>query len=154
MARIVERVMNMVREELAKRPDITTRELFDKAKKMDPSMRSMSIRQFNATYPLQVKRSQMPRSRRGGRPAGSRRAADRERVRSVLLDLAREVAAADDKGKLVEVIGGMDRWVDRVLGTGSRSRAEPAPVEAPSVDGASSATAKRTPRKRRRVARR
>jgi len=148
--------MNMVREELAKRPDVTTRELFEKAKKLDPSMRSISIRQFNATYPLQVKRSQMPRSRRGGRPAGSRRAADRERVKIVLLDLAREVAAADDKGKLVEVIGGIDRWVDRVLGTGSsRSRVEAAPtVEAQSVDGDSSATAKRTPRKRRRVARR
>ena len=98
-------------------------------------MRSMTIRQFNATYPLQVKRSQMPRSRRGGRPAGSRRAADRERVRAVLLDLAREVAAADDKGRLVEVVGGMDRWVDRVLGMGTRQRAEVPAAEIPSTDG-------------------
>jgi len=154
MARVIDRVMNMVREELTKRPDVTTRELFDRAKKMEPSMRSMTIRQFNATYPLQVKRSQMPRSRRGGRPAGSRRAADRERVRAVLLDLAREVAAADDKGRLVEVVGGMDRWVDRVLGMGTRQRAEVPSAELPSTDGGGPTVKRAGPRKRRRVARR
>ena len=61
MARVIDRVMNMVREELTKRPNVTTRELFDRAKRMEPSMRSMTIRQFNATYPLQVKRSQNAR---------------------------------------------------------------------------------------------
>ena len=115
MAVLNERVMNMVRDEIQKRPDITSQELFEKAKKLDRGMRSLSARQFNATYPLQVRRTLAPRRPRARR-AGARNAAGKDRVRAVLLEFARAVAGAQDRGALVEVIGNLNEWVDRVSG--------------------------------------
>ena len=115
MAVLNERVMNMVRDEIQKRPDITSQELFEKAKKLDRGMRSLSARQFNATYPLQVRRTLAPRRPRARR-AGARNAAGKDRVRGVLLEFARAVAGAQDRGALVEVIGNLDEWVERVAG--------------------------------------
>jgi hypothetical protein len=117
MPAVNDRVMNMVRDEIQKRPEITSQELFEKAKKLDRGMRTLSARQFNATYPLQVRRTLAPRRRRGR--AGSLRrggSAFRDRLRGVLLEFAREVAAADDPGKLVDVVGNLDSWVDRLVG--------------------------------------
>jgi hypothetical protein len=115
MAVLNERVMNMVRDEIQKRPDITSQELFEKAKKLDRGMRSLSARQFNATYPLQVRRTLAPRRPRTRR-LGARNAAGKDRVRGVLLEFARAVAGAQDRGALVEVIGNLDDWVERVAG--------------------------------------
>jgi hypothetical protein len=36
-------------------------------------------------------------------------------VRAVLADLARDVANAQGKGELVDVVMGLDRYVDRVV---------------------------------------
>lgn len=115
MAVLNERVMNMVRDEIQKRPDITSQELFEKAKKLDRGMRSLSARQFNATYPLQVRRTLAPRRPRARR-TGARNTAGKDRVRGVLLEFARAVAGAQDRGALVEVIGNLDEWVERVAG--------------------------------------
>jgi hypothetical protein len=132
MAVVNERIMNMVREEIQKRPDITSPELFEKAKKLDRGIRSLSARQFNATYPLQVRRTMAPRRRRG-RGTGLRKggSAFRDRLRGVLLEFAREVAAADDAGKLVDVIGNLDSWVDRLVGNRQRAPRRPAEEPAP-----------------------
>lgn len=68
-------------------------------------------------------------SRDGGRKAGAarggkggrRRAArsggtdERDRVRAVLLDLARDLTAADGAAGIVDVIGSVDDYVDRIL---------------------------------------
>src|SRR5688500_11213366 len=117
MAVVVDRVMNMVRDEISKRPEVTTRDLFEKAKKMDKGMNSLSVRQFNATYPLQVRRTMVPRRKRGTGARGKKaELANRDQVRAVLLQFAREVAAAEDKGRLVDVIGNLDSWVERVGG--------------------------------------
>jgi hypothetical protein len=62
-----ERVMEMVRKELQKNPAISSQDLFEKAKKLDSSMNGLSIRQFHASYPLQVKRLAKGGAR-GGRP--------------------------------------------------------------------------------------
>lgn len=117
MAVVIDRVMNMVRDEIERRPDVTSQELFEKAKKLDRGIRSLSARQFNATYPLQVRRSiapKRPRARRGSRKS----ATGREHVRGVLLEFARSVAGAEDPGELVEVIGNLDTWVDRITEAG------------------------------------
>ncbi|HSL69457.1 MAG TPA: hypothetical protein VK864_04405 [Longimicrobiales bacterium] len=119
-----ERIMAMVREEIQKRPEVTSQELFEKAKKMDRGMRSLSARQFNATYPLQVRRTLAPRRRRlRGAPVRARTSAGRERLRGVLLEFARAVAGAQDRGTLVDVIGNLDGWVDRIVS--GRGAAEP-----------------------------
>jgi hypothetical protein len=62
-----------------------------------------------------------PRRRRGrGVGARARSGPGRERLRAVLLDFARTVAGAQDRGALVEVIGNLDQWIDRLVsGRGS-----------------------------------
>lgn len=174
MAGTNERVMDMVRKEIDKNPDIKSQELYDKAKKLDSSLGSLSVRQFHASYPLQVKRARKAGKRRAAKPAsarkrarggrapakaarraaragrtGRRRAArseaggaarkaqrggatratpvapaaapaGREVVRSILIQFAGEVAAAEGKADVVHVIGDMDRYVDRLLQAAAR----------------------------------
>ena len=64
-----ERVMAMVEQELRSNPDATNEDLRAKAEKLDDAVARMSARQFNATYPLQVKRRLTPGGARGGRKA-------------------------------------------------------------------------------------
>ncbi|HEY8483455.1 MAG TPA: hypothetical protein VIL13_02525 [Longimicrobiales bacterium] len=130
------RVMDMVREELAKNPDITNEELFEKAKAIDPEIANLSMRQFNARYPLQVKRVQgrapdaeapRGRQRRTGAarstraPSSSRRANARlaaaAPIRAAFLEFAEELLAATEKGTaaVVRVVGNVDQYVERVL---------------------------------------
>ncbi|NIV55499.1 MAG: hypothetical protein GWN02_10000, partial [Gemmatimonadetes bacterium] len=40
---------------------------------------------------------------------------DRVAIRAVLLDFGRAVAAAEQKADVVDVIGGVDKYVDRVV---------------------------------------
>ena len=158
-----DRVMAMIERELTANPQTSNEELRAKAEKLDEAVARMSARQFNATYPLQVKRRLQPRrprgARKGARSAGKRarkarggaaggrgradagrkrgrtgaaaaassngrrggasnggRGADaaRTRVRATLLDFARDLASADGAG-LVDVIAGVDGYVERVL---------------------------------------
>lgn len=121
MPEVNSKVMAMVEEELRKNPEISTEELFQKAVKLDKEIGKLSARQFNARYPLQVKRRNAPRRTR--RPAESRprgRAvkvggADRTAIRSVLLQFAKDIAAAEEKADVVDVIGGVDKYVERVI---------------------------------------
>lgn len=149
MAVVVERVMNMVRDEIQKRPEITTQELFEKAKKVDRGMNSLTIRQFNATYPLQVRRTMAPRRRRGpGVRTRMAEAANRDQVRVLLLEFAREVAAADTAGALVDVIGNLDGWVDRVVASAGIRRRRRRSQEAMNA-AAAAAAEEEAPRPRR-----
>jgi hypothetical protein len=123
MAEANPKVMEVVEAALKKSPDISNPELLEKAKKVDSSVAKLTARQFNATYPLQVKRAMKPRKRASKRakstprrsagraPAGS----NRDRVRNELLSLAKDVANAQGKGDVVDVIAGIDRYVDRVI---------------------------------------
>lgn len=122
----------MVEKELRKNPDASTQELFEKAQEIDPTVGELNIRQFFARYPLQVKRRQPAtrRERKAEAPAGTserqprrRRArrkqetgaADRDAIRGVLLQFAKNVAAADDKAAVVDIIGDVDRYVERIV---------------------------------------
>lgn len=119
MAKANPKVMGMIETEIKKNPDISNPELLEKAKAIDKGVAKLSPRQFNAMYPLQVKRAMKPaRPARRAKRRTSGVAADaagRDRVRSVLLELARDVARAEGKGELVDVVAGIDRYVDRVL---------------------------------------
>lgn len=130
------RVMDMVREEIAKNPDIQNEELFEKAKAIDPEIANLSMRQFNARYRLQVKRVQgrapgaeapRGRRRRAGTarstraPSSSRRPntplAAAAPVRAAFLEFAEELLAATEKGTaaVVRIVGNVDQYVERVL---------------------------------------
>lgn len=120
MAEINPEVMQMVEEELTKSPKINTRELKEKAEKIDKGIAKLSIRQFHATYPLQVMRKRAPANPRRG-PSARRRlrgrgemAIDRDAIRAILLDFGRAVAAAEEKADVVAVIGTVDNYVNQI----------------------------------------
>jgi hypothetical protein len=133
MAKADEKVMAWVEAELAKNPDAPSGVLFEAAKEKFPSIASLSIRQFHARYPLQVKRkasASKPRKRTrdaGRRGATTGRAGTRDRrsktpppdareaVRAVLMRFATELASADAKADVVKVLARTDRYVDDVL---------------------------------------
>lgn len=116
MAAINEKVMKMVEEELKRNPSINTKELFQKALKIDKSIGELSARQFNALYPLQVKRRQAPRRARGtAATQARRRTADRAAVRNVFLQFAMAIADAQDTADVIEVIGNVDKYVEQAI---------------------------------------
>lgn len=129
MAEVEEKVMKFVEEALKKSPKVQLDELFEQAKKISASVGRLTKRQFNARYPLQVKRRRAQASRGGAPPkkaAPSRRprprrakeldlAGSRDEVRRILLQFATDIAAADERKDLVKVLAGVDSYVDRVL---------------------------------------
>lgn len=58
MAKTDDSVMDLVRTELRKNPDIKSGDLYEIAKKASPAVGKLSVRQFHARYPLQIKRDQ------------------------------------------------------------------------------------------------
>lgn len=74
MAKTDEKALAAVEEELKKNPSASLDELWAKAKQATPAVGRLDRRQFNARYPLQVKRRLQQaaggrRKRRGGRKA-------------------------------------------------------------------------------------
>lgn len=127
MAEINDKVMEMVRKELDKNPDAENAELYEKAKKIDGSIGNLSLRQFHARYPLQVKRQKaQKKGKTGGRrkkrsrkrkaaagsPGGE---ASREDIRRVLLRFARDVSAADGKAGMIDILSSLDDYVDDMV---------------------------------------
>lgn len=127
MAKTDERVMKMVEQELAKNPDVSVEQLFEKAKGVNSGVARMNRRQFHARYPLQVKRRKGGvRKRKAGASKGRKREVTRGRttaargtdrsrdaVRQVFLRFAQDVASAAESPKdLVKLIVNVDRYVD------------------------------------------
>lgn len=133
-------VMEMVRKAIEKDPDVETAALFEKAREMDSSLEELSLRQFHARYPLQVKRkissakkkeqkkTKKAGKRSGRRSSGGRRTksssasdggapageAGRQAIREGLLRFAKDVAAAEGKADLITVLTSVDDYVDEV----------------------------------------
>ncbi len=120
MADSVEKVMRFVEQKLQENPDIETSELFELAKKEDPAVENLSLRQFNARFPLQIKRRQsMADPARKQRPRRRRsRAATaegRDAIRQVFLRFASDLSAAEERKELVGVIARVDEYVEDVM---------------------------------------
>lgn len=130
MAEKSEKVMEMVRDQLKKNPDVETDALFEKARKIESSIGDLSLRQFHARYPLQVKRKMASGRRKKkkkkksatGRSRGRRATAasgttdgQRAAIREGLLSFAKDVAAADAKADLINVLTSVDEYVDSVV---------------------------------------
>lgn len=109
-----EDVMEMVEEKLREDPEASNEELRRKAEKIDSDIAELSARQFNAWYPLQVKRQLKTGRKRGAEPEF-----EEKRLRSVaqetLLDFASAVAGAEDRAEMIDVLARVDEYVDRVL---------------------------------------
>lgn len=130
MVEVDQKVMSFVEETLKKSPKIQLGELFEGAKKVSDSVRDLSKRQFNARYPLQVKRrrsqasrGRAARRRKGGTAAAQRKGVGarqsprgpRDSVRQVFLQFATDITGAEDRKDLVRVLADVDKYVDQVL---------------------------------------
>ena len=124
MAHMDENVMAAVAAALSENPVASVDELFEMARKVSPAIGELSKRQFHARYPLQIKRKLNPRKRRkrrqvkaagakGARSGGD--AARRDAVRSALMKFASDVAGAEERKDLVNVVANVDQYVDEVL---------------------------------------
>jgi len=136
VAEVDAKVMKFVEETLKKTPTIELEDLFDRAKNVSSSMAQLTKRQFNARYPLQVKRrtAQAKRKTGTGRKAATKAAArkksrtsrgrkasssavdgGREKVRQVLLGFATDITGAEERKDLVKVLADVDRYVDQIM---------------------------------------
>lgn len=124
MAEKSEKVMEMVQAELKKNPDAGTQELFEKAKKIEGSLSDLTLRQFHARYPLQVKRkmaaskpsaSRSSSRKKKGKKASKKDGAARTAARQGLLRFAKDVAAAEDRADVIDVLTSVDSYVDDML---------------------------------------
>lgn len=115
MAETSDKVMEFVEKEIKKNPDVETQTLYDKAKEVDKGVGKLTLRQFHARYPLQVKRRMAPKKPRRRRPSRQKGPeVNREAIREVLLKFARDVAAAEG-AEVIDVIAGVDKYVDEVV---------------------------------------
>lgn len=140
---IDEKVMAFVEQTLAKNPSIAVAELFEKAKEVSDSIRGLSLTQFHARYPLQVKRRKAQAKRGSSRrkrepaarpprqearkPPKERKkekevvaTSPREELRQIFLRFAVELAEAEDTADLVKVLVAVDRYVDEVMAVKNR----------------------------------
>lgn len=122
MADSVEKVMRFVEQKLQENPDIETSELFELAKKEDSAVENLSLRQFNARFPLQIKRRQSmadparkQRPRRRRRRSQAATAEGRDAIRQVFLRFASDLSAAEERKELVGVIARVDQYVEDVM---------------------------------------
>jgi hypothetical protein len=129
VSEIDEKAMRFVEDALKKNPDIQLDELFQRTKKVSGPIGRLSKRQFNARYPLQVKRRRALAARGktpGQKKAGPPRAKSspkaqvqssepRDRVRQVFWQFATDIATAEERKDLVKVLASVDRYVDQVV---------------------------------------
>lgn len=108
-----EQVTAMVEEALREEPDISNDELQERAAEIDPDVGELSARSFNARYPLQVKRKLSAEQQQKTEAAEGDEF--RSTVREALLDFARDVTGARDRGKAIGVVTDVDKYVDRVM---------------------------------------
>jgi len=110
-----EKLMAFVRSEMEKNPEISTTDLFEKAKASVAAAKELTMRQFHARYPLQVKRQaslaagggkrrRRRAARRKGKDAAKAGNAARDAVRGALLKFASDLTAAEERKDLVHVV--------------------------------------------------
>lgn len=110
-----ERVMEMVEEAIRDNPDVSNDELQERASEIDPRIGELSRRSFNARYPLQVKRK-LKQEEKEKAPSGEAKSDGLEAaVREELLQFAKDVAGAQDRARVIDVLTDVDEYVDRVM---------------------------------------
>lgn len=130
MVAVDQKVMDFVEQTLKQDPGIQLEELFRRATEVSDSIRDLSKRQFNARYPLQVKRriyqatgkkegsrkkTPSPSKVRSRRSSAASADGSREAVRGVFLEFATDIAGAEERKDLVRVLANVDRYVSQVL---------------------------------------
>ena len=123
-----DKIMQFVEEALEKNPDIVVKDLYAEVQSTFPEAAELSLRQFNARFPLQVKRRKnrgkgpkksKPRKKRpaqaSARAEKAGKSTDRDRFRSAFLSFAMALTAAEEKKDLVKVLANIDRYIDQAM---------------------------------------
>ena len=124
-------VMEYVERTLEANPGIANADLFAGAREIDPSVGQLTGRQFHARYPLQVKarlaRAAAPEPKTTPEPEAPAaeetsaedtppgKEGDPVAVRRLLLDLAKELASAESKAEVIEVVARLDDYVAEIM---------------------------------------
>jgi len=124
-------VMEYVERTLEANPGIANADLLAGAREIDPSVGQLSARQFHAKYPLQVKarlaKAAAPKPKPPPEPevptaqetaeedAPPKQVGDPVAVRRLLLDLAKELASAESKAEVIEVMARLDDYVAEIM---------------------------------------
>ncbi len=108
-----ERVMYLVESLMERHPQMANQELQQEAAEVDPAIADLTLRQFYARFPLQIRRKQNPqwaeKATRARRPGKS---PTRDEIRGGLLEVAAQLADAESHSELVTAIAGIDEIVD------------------------------------------
>jgi hypothetical protein len=168
MADLSDEVLECIREELTKRPNLAPGVLYHMAVQIEPSIGAGGVRAFHARYVAPIQHELTAAQRRKGRkprkdrtrPAPEPRVHEtaveaprqepaaapevlqveieperqeavvrvrrsprrprrvepgREQIRSVFLQFARDLAGAETRGEMVQVLSRIDRYVDQVV---------------------------------------
>lgn len=115
-------VLDMVRRQLHRANPPSTEALYGRAARIDNSLRELSLRQFNARYPLQVRREMARAEKTNRQPTESSDTNDfnRDGIRQVLLDFARTVSDATDAQLIDLLTDGVEDYIDRILHLANR----------------------------------
>ena len=124
-------VMEYVERTLEANPETANADLFAGAREIDPSVAQLSARQFHAKYPLQVKarlakaaasKPETPlepavptAEKTAAEEAPPPQAGDPVAVRRLLLDLAKELASAESKAEVIDVMARLDDYVAEIM---------------------------------------
>ena len=144
-AKTSDKVMQFIEKELKINPKATAKELQQKAKAVSEAVGKLSVRQFHAKYPLQVRRRLAPKKPRRAAPKAKaapkkprraapkaraaakkpRRAApkaraargqaNREAVRNTLMTFAQDLYAAQGKSETIAVLRKLDNYIDAII---------------------------------------
>ena len=119
-----DKVMTFVETQLSRDPNVSNATLYEGAKKLDRSIGKLSIRQFHAKYPLQVKRRKGGSKRRapkkGRTPRRTASGSNADAVRKILFQFARDLSAAETQLGTVEVLSKVDGYTADILKVAGR----------------------------------
>ncbi|MCK5410793.1 MAG: hypothetical protein KAJ67_01795 [Gemmatimonadetes bacterium] len=116
-AKTSDKVMQFIEKELKINPKATAKELQQKAKAVSEAVGKLSVRQFHAKYPLQVRRRLAPKKPRRAAPKAraARGQANREAVRNTLMTFAQDLSAAQGKSETIAVLRKLDNYIDAII---------------------------------------
>lgn len=116
-----EKILEMVRRQLGRSNPPGTEALYGRAARIDDGVKELTLRQFNARYPLRVRREMAREEEAGDEDTVQQEAdqqapqADRGAIRSILLEFAREVVETPEGPAFVDLITSeVDGYVERI----------------------------------------
>lgn len=130
-----DKILEMVRRQLARAEPPSTEALYGRAVRIDASVRELTLRQFHARFPLRVYRERARTEAKKEGPAAAPEAPhtegpgsdeeDRAALRQLFLDVAKDVAGLSSGPELIDWMAGrLEDYVDRAADALGRERAE------------------------------